>query len=433
MSKADLIKLRQDHVARGVNQFIPAMVAEAKGVVVKDVDGKEFLDFSGGIGVLNVGHCPDEVVEAIRDQAGKYLHTCFMVQMYEPYIVLAKELNALMPEKTPYKTMFVNSGAEAVENAVKIAKYYTKRPGVICFENAFHGRTALTMSLTSKVKNYKFGFWPFMPEIYRAPYAYCYRCSYGLKYPSCGVYCADFIGEKFFDLYAAAESIAAIIVEPVQGEGGFIVPPKEYLGKLQKICKDRGIVFIVDEIQTGFARTGKMFAFEHSNVEPDILVTAKSLAAGLPLGAVTGKAAIMDAVDNAGIGGTFGGNPVCCRAGLAVLKMLKEKKLVERSQAIGQKVTEKFKALEKKYPYVGDVRSLGAMNGMEIVVDKKNPKPNGDLAKAIVRRCYDKGLIMLTAGGFGNVIRHLVPLVVTDEQLDKGLKILDECMAEQAN
>jgi 4-aminobutyrate aminotransferase / (S)-3-amino-2-methylpropionate transaminase / 5-aminovalerate transaminase len=372
------------------------------------------------------------VVEAIRDQAGKYLHTCFMVQMYEPYIVLAKELNELVSQKIPMKTMFVNSGAEAVENAVKIAKYYTKRPGIICFENAFHGRTAMTMSLTSKVKNYKFGFWPFMPEIYRAPYAYCYRCSYGLKYPSCGIYCADFIQEKFFDLYAAAESIAAIIVEPVQGEGGFIVPPKEYLGKLQKICKDNGIVLIVDEIQSGFARTGRMFAFEHSGVEPDILVTAKSLAAGLPLAGVTGKAEIMDSVDNAGIGGTFGGNPLCCRAGLAVLKILKEKKLAERSNAVGKRVMEKFKSFYKKYPFVGDVRGLGGMNAMEIVVDKKNPKPNGDLAKAIVRRCYDKGLIMLTAGGYGNVIRHLVPLVVTDEQLDRGLKILEEAMAEKA-
>lgn len=431
MKRDDLIKLRLDHVARGVNQFIPAVIAEAKGVVVRDVEGKEFLDFSGGIGVLNVGHCPDEVVEAIRDQAGKYLHTCFMVQMYEPYIALAKELNELISSKSPMKTMFVNSGAEAVENAVKIAKYFTKRPGILCFENAFHGRTAMTMSLTSKVKNYKFGFWPFMPEVYRAPYAYCYRCSYGLKYPSCGVYCADFISEKFFDLYAAAESIAAIIVEPVQGEGGFIVPPQEYLGKLQKICREHGIVLIVDEIQTGFARTGKMFAYEHSGVEPDIVVTAKSLAAGMPLAAVTGKAAVMDSVENAGIGGTFGGNPVCCRAGLAVLKILKEKKLVERSNAIGKKVMEKFRSFYKKYPYVGDVRGLGAMNAMEIVVDQKNPKPNGDLAKAIVKRCYEKGLIMLTAGSFGNVIRHLVPLVVTDEQLEKGLKILDEAMAEQ--
>ncbi|HSR11309.1 MAG TPA: 4-aminobutyrate--2-oxoglutarate transaminase [Thermodesulfobacteriota bacterium] len=432
MIREDLVKKRQEHVARGVNQFIPAMVAEAKGVIVRDVEGREFLDFSGGIGVLNVGHCPDEVVEAIRDQAGKYLHTCFMVQMYEPYIELAKQLNELVSRKSPMKTMFVNSGAEAVENAVKIAKYYTKRPGILCFENAFHGRTAMTMSLTSKVKNYKFGFWPFMSEVYRAPYAYCYRCSYGLKYPSCGIYCADFIQEKFFDLYAAAESIAAVIVEPVQGEGGFIVPPREYLGKLQKICNDNGIVFIVDEVQTGFGRTGKMFAFENFGVEPDIVVTAKSLAAGLPLGGVTGKAEIMDSVDNAGIGGTFGGNPVCCRAGLAVLKLMKERNLVERSNAIGKQVMARMNAFKEKYAFVGDVRGLGGMNAMEIVKDKKNPKPNGDLAKAIVKRCYEKGLIMLTAGGYGNVIRSLVPLVVTDEELAKGLRILDEAMAEKA-
>lgn len=433
MKKSDLIRMRQDHVARGVNQFIPAMMAEAKGVRVKDVEGKEFLDFSGGIGVLNVGHCPDEVVAAIRDQAGKYLHSCFMVQMYEPYIALAKALNELMPGSGPKKTMFANSGAEAVENAVKIARYYTKRPALLCFENAFHGRTAMTMSLTSKVKPYKYGFWPFLPEVYRAPYAYCYRCSYGKTYPSCSLYCADFITEKFFELYAAAESIAAMIVEPVQGEGCFIVPPKEYLGKLQQICRTHGIVFIVDEIQTGFARTGKMFAFEHSGVEPDMVITAKSLAAGLPLAGVTGKAEIMDSVDNAGIGGTFGGNPVCCRAGLEVIKILKEKNLIQRARHIGEVVMDRFHAFAKKYPYVGDVRGLGAMNAMEIVLNKKNPTPNADLAKAIVKRCYDKGLIMLTAGVYGNVIRHLVPLVVTDQELEEGLRILDEAMAEQAN
>lgn len=431
MNKADLIKVRQDNVPRGVSQLLPAMIAEAKGAWVRDVEGKEFLDFSGGIGVLNVGHCPDAVVEAVRDQAGKYLHSCFMVQMYESYIALAQALNETVAGNFPQKTFFVNSGAEAVENAVKIARHYTKRPGILCFENAFHGRTFMTMSLTSKVKNYKYGFWPFMPEVYRVPYAYCYRCSYGKKYPSCDIYCADFISEKFFDLYAAPESIGALIVEPVQGEGGFIVPPKEYLGKLQKICRDHGMVFIVDEIQTGFGRTGKMFAYEHFGVEPDILITAKSLAAGLPLAGVTGRASIMDSVESGGIGGTFGGNPICCAAGLAVLKILKEEKLVERANVVGAKVMKKFRSFAKKYPFIGDVRGLGAMNGMEIVLNKKDPKPRGDLAKAIVKRCYEKGLIMLTAGGFGNVIRHLVPLVVTDDQLERGLKILDEAMAEE--
>lgn len=433
MKKSDLLKLRQDNVPKGVSQALPAMIAEAKGAIAIDVDGKEFLDFSGGIGVLNVGHCPDEVVSAVQDQAQKYLHSCFQVQMYEPYIALAKALNEITPGRFPKKTMFVNSGAEAVENAVKIAKSYTKRPAVICFENAFHGRTALTMSLTSKVKNYKFGFWPFIPEVYRVPYAYCYRCAYGKKYPSCGLYCAEFIEEKFFDLYAAAESVAAMIVEPVQGEGGFIVPPQEYLVRLKQICESRGIVFIVDEVQTGFGRTGKLFASEYSGAEPDILLTAKSMAAGLPIGGITGKAEIMDSIDGGGIGTTFGGNPLSCRAGLEVIKILKKQKLVERSNIIGEKIMKKFRSFVKKYSFVGDARGLGAMNGLEIVADKTSRAPDGDMAKAIVQRCYEKGLILLLAGGHNHVIRQLVPLVITDEQLTRGLEILDDVMAEEAH
>jgi 4-aminobutyrate aminotransferase/(S)-3-amino-2-methylpropionate transaminase len=431
MNKTELMDLRHAHVPKGVSELLPAVIADAKGALVHDTEGKEYLDFSGGIGVLNVGHCPDPVVEAIHTQADKYLHTCFMVQMYEPYIALAKALNELMAADAGRKTMFVNSGAEAVENAIKIARYHTGRPGILCFENAFHGRTFMTMSLTSKVKNYKYGFWPFMPDVYRVPYAYCYRCAYGLKYPSCGIACADFISEKFFDLYAAPESIAAMIVEPVQGEGGFIVPPREYLGKLQQICRNHGIVFIVDEIQTGFGRTGRMFAYEHFGLEPDIVVTAKSLAAGLPLAGVTGKAEMMDAVGAGGIGGTFGGNPLSCAAGLAVLKMMEEERLVDRARVIGNKIMKKYRAWAKQYSFIGDVRGLGAMNGMEIVTDKKTRKPDGDLAKALVRRCYDKGLIMLTAGGFGNVIRHLVPLVVTNRQLEQGLAIFEEVLTEQ--
>jgi len=430
MKKEDLFKLREENVPRGVSQMLPAVIAEAKGVIVRDVEGREFLDFSGGIGVLNVGHSPEEVVAAICAQARKYIHSCFLVQMYEPYIALAKEMNKLVSKGTPMKTMFLNSGAEAVENAIKIAKYYTKRPGIICFENAFHGRTALTMSLTSKVKYYKYGFWPFMPEVYRVPYAYCYRCAYNLTYPACDLYCAEFIGRKFFDLYAAPDSIAALIVEPVQGEGGFIVPPPGYLNRLQQICKEKGIVFVVDEIQTGFGRTGKMFAFEHAGIEPDIVITAKSLAAGMPLAAVTGNAEIMDAVESGGLGGTFGGNPVCCQAGLAVLKILKEKKLVERSQEIGQQIMNKLRTFAEKFPFVGEVRGLGAMNALEIVMNKQNPQPNGDLTKAIVQRCYEKGLIIITAGSYGNVIRSLVPLVVTDKQLEKGLKIIEDTLAE---
>ncbi len=433
MKKEEIIKGRQENVPRGLNQLLPAVVAEAKGAVARDVEGKEFLDFTAGIGVLNVGHCPDEVVAAICEQAGKYIHSCFMVQMYEPYVALAKELNGLISKGTPMKTMFLNSGAEAVENAIKIAKYYTRRPGVICFENAFHGRTALTMSLSSKVKYLKYGFWPFMPEVYRIPYAYCYRCAYNLTYPTCDLYCAEFLRKKFFDLYAAPESIAALIIEPVQGEGGFIVPPQEYLNRLQEICREKGIIFIVDEIQTGFGRTGKMFAFEHWGVEPDMVITAKSLAAGMPLAGVTGKAEIMDAVESGGLGGTFGGNPVCCQAGLAVLKIFREKNLVARAEEIGQKIMDKISSFKKKFPFVGDVRGLGAMNAIEIVVDKKNPQPNGDLVKAIIQRCFEQGLLLITAGAYNHVIRLLVPLVISDAQLEKGLMIIDKAMSEQAN
>lgn len=432
MKREELIKLRQENVPRGLNQLLPAVVAEAKGAVARDVEGKEFLDFTSGIGVLNVGHCPEEVLEAICAQAKRYIHTCFMVQMYEPYIAMAKELNELISNGTPMKTMFLNSGAEAVENAIKIAKYYTKRPGVICFENAFHGRTALTMSLSSKVKYLKYGFWPFVPEVYRVPYAYCYRCAYNLTYPACDLYCAEFIRQKFFDLYAAPESIGTLIVEPVQGEGGFIVPPPKYLNRLQQICQEKGIVFVVDEIQTGFGRTGKMFAFEHWGVEPDIVITAKSLAAGMPLAAVTGKAEIMDAVESGGLGGTFGGNPVCCQAGLAVLKIFREKNLVARAGEIGQQIMDKLFSFKEKLPFVGDVRGLGAMNAIEIVVDKKNPQPNGDLVKAIVQRCYEKGLMLITAGAYSNIIRLLVPLVISDDELARGLRILEECLIERA-
>ncbi|MGA2959352.1 MAG: aspartate aminotransferase family protein, partial [Thermodesulfobacteriota bacterium] len=409
----------------------PQVWAEGLGATTKDPDGNIYIDTTGGIAVANVGRCHPRVVEAVKNQADKLMLTGG--PMDPTSIAVSKKMAGIMPEglRDNCFTAFLLGGSDAVETSLKYARAITGNTQIIGFEGAYHGVWFGSLGLTTNL-HYVDKYGPTLPGIFHMPYAYCYRCSYGLKYPSCGIYCADFIQEKFFDLYAAAESIAAIIVEPVQGEGGFIVPPKEYLGKLQKICKDNGIVLIVDEIQSGFARTGKMFAFEHSGVEPDILVTAKSLAAGLPLAGVTGKAEIMDSVDNAGIGGTFGGNPLCCRAGLAVLKILKEKKLAERSNAVGKKVMEKFKSFYKKYSFVGDVRGLGGMNAMEIVVDKKNPKPNGDLAKAIVRRCYDKGLIMLTAGGYGNVIRHLVPLVVTDEQLDRGLKILEEAMAEKA-
>ncbi len=425
----ELFEERQKYIPRGPFNVSPLFVSEAKGATLKDVEGKRYIDFAGGIGVVNVGHCAEEVVSAVKDQVEKYIHTCFHIVMYEPYLALAKKLNEAAPGDFEKKTMFVNSGAEAVENAVKIARYYTKRKAIICFEDAFHGRTLLAMSLTSKIKPYKFGFGPFAPEIYRIPYAYCYRCPFGEKYPSCNLRCAEHLREVFHN-YVPAENVAALIMEPVLGEGGFVVPPKEFLSRLKEICQEHGILFIADEIQTGFGRTGKMFAVEHSNVEPDIITTAKSLAAGLPLSGITGRAEVMDAPHVGGLGGTYGGNPLSCRAGLAVFDIIEKKDLLSRAQKIGKKVLEKFKEMQEKYPLIGDVRGLGAMVALELVKDRKTKEPADEEAKLLVKKCYEKGLIILKAGTYNNIIRILMPLVISDDELEEGLSILEEGIKE---
>jgi len=324
----------EQNVPRGVGHLTPVAVSHAKGATVTDVDGNTYLDFAGGIGTLNVGHCPDEVVKAIKDQADNYLHACFHVLIYEPYIRLANKLNTITPGQFPKKTMLVNSGAEAVENAIKIAKYHTKRYGVLSFLEAFHGRTALTMTLTGQMQPYKYNFGPSIPWVYHLPYAYCYRCPCGQSYPSCELACVKYV-EQIFNSVISSDAIAALIVEPVQGEGGFIVPPKEFLPELYKICKEKGIVFIDDEVQTGMARTGKMFAIEYSQIEPDMLLTAKSLGGGTVLSAVTGKVEIMDAPHAGGLGATFGGHPVSCQASLAALDLIDKNNLIARSMSIG--------------------------------------------------------------------------------------------------
>jgi len=325
--------------------------------------------------------------------------------------------------------MFANSGAEAVENAIKIARHATGRPATIAFEDAFHGRTLLAVSLTSKMKPYKFGFAPYAPEIYRIPYAYCYRCAFNLEYPSCELHCA-YVLKEFFHTHISAENVAALIVEPVLGEGGFVIPPKEYFKVLQKICQDNGIVFIADEIQSGFGRTAKMFAMEHYEVAPDIITMAKSLAGGFPLSAITGRAELMDHPQPGGLGGTYGGNPVACRAGLAVLDQLEKKDLLSRSEKIGKKVLETFKDFYDRFPSVGDVRGLGAMVGMELVTDRKSKEPATALTKRLIETCREKGLLMISAGTHANVIRPLMPLVITDEQLERGLLIIEGSFEE---
>src|SRR5271155_134406 len=331
----ELMRRRQAAVPRGVGHATPIFAARAEGATLEDVDGNRFLDFAGGIGVQTVGHRAPGVVASIREQLDAFIHTCFSVAPYEKYIALAEKLNSLVPGKFAKKTILLNSGAEAIENAVKIARAYTHRPAIICFEDAFHGRTMLTMSLTSKTHPYKAGFEPFASDIYRIPYAYCYRCSYSLKYPSCEVFCAHHL-EDTFKRVVAASAVAAVVVEPVLGEGGFVAPPAEFFAVLQDICKKHGILFIADEVQTGFGRTGAMFACERYGITPDILVSAKSLAAGLPLAAGTGRAEIMDAPGVGGLGGTYSGNPLSCAAALASIETIEKDKLIERATKIGQ-------------------------------------------------------------------------------------------------
>jgi 4-aminobutyrate aminotransferase/(S)-3-amino-2-methylpropionate transaminase len=424
----ELVAMRQEHVPPGPFNVTPIFVKRAEGAMIEDVEGNEYIDFAGGIGVENVGHCAPHVVSAIKEQVEQYIHTCFHVVMYESYVELAKKLNEITPGDFRKKTFFVNSGAEAVENAVKIARYTTKRPAIISFENAFHGRTYMAMSLTSKIQPYKWGFGPFCPEVYRMPFGYCYRCAFSLEYPACELYCANYL-EEFFLSHVSAESVAAVIAEPVQGEGGFIAPPKGYFNRIHEICKKHGILFIIDEIQTGFGRTGKLFACEHFDISPDIIVTAKSLAAGLPLASVTGKAELMDEPHVGGLGGTYGGNPVSCRAGLAVLDMLQED-VLEKAAALGENVHQRCLQLQEKYEMIGDVRGLGPMIGMELVKDRKTKEPATDEVKELVKRCYEKGLITITCGHYGNVVRTLMPLVITEDQLERGFSILEDGLSE---
>jgi 4-aminobutyrate aminotransferase / (S)-3-amino-2-methylpropionate transaminase / 5-aminovalerate transaminase len=429
MNNAELTKQRVDAVPRGTSNAVPVFAARAKNAQVWDVDGKEYVDFSSGIGVLNVGHCHPKVVAAVKEQAERLSHTCWHVFMYEPYLHLAEKLNQAAPGDVPYKTMFANSGAEAVENAIKIARSYTKRKAIVVFENAFHGRTLMAMSLTSKISPYKKGFGPFAPEIYRIPYAYCYRCPVGLTYPDCGAKCAELLADAF-EKYVQADDVAAVIVEPVQGEGGFIVPPPEYIPKLKAICGAHGILYVSDEIQSGMGRCGKMFAIEQYGVVPDLITTAKSLGSGYPISAVTGRADVMDAPSPGGLGGTYGGNPVACAAGLAVFDIIESEGLLERAMVVGEKVKSRFLEMQTKFPIIGDVRGLGAMVAMELVRDRETKQPAPEVTKTYRLKLFENGLANIVAGTYDNVIRCLVPLTIEDEVLERGLDICEQTLAQ---
>jgi 4-aminobutyrate aminotransferase / (S)-3-amino-2-methylpropionate transaminase / 5-aminovalerate transaminase len=426
-----LLEKREKNIPRGPSNLVPSFAERGKGALLTDVDGNTFIDFAGAIGTLNAGHCPPKVVEALKEQLDQYIHPGFNVMMYEPYVKLAEKLNQITPGSHEKKTFFLNSGAEAVENAVKIARKYTGRKGIISFERGFHGRTLLTMSLTSKVKPYKYEFGPFAPDTYKMRYPYYYRAPFGI---TPGELDQEILRqlEDFFISEVPAEEVAAIIMEPVQGEGGFIVPSEKFVQGVKKICEKYGILFIADEIQTGFGRTGKMFAVEHYDVVPDLMTMSKSIAAGLPISAVTGRAEIMDAPNPGEIGGTYGGSPLGCVAALKVIEMIEKDGLVNRANVIGKKMIARFEQMKQKFNFIGDVRGLGAMCALEVVKDRISKEPDKELAGRIIQECVRRGVIILGAGLYGNVIRMLSPLVITDDQLEEGLGVMETVFAEFA-
>jgi 4-aminobutyrate aminotransferase/(S)-3-amino-2-methylpropionate transaminase len=399
---------------------IPVVAAEGHGATITDVDGNTFLDFTGGVGCLNVGHAHPHVTEAVQEQAARFLHTDYTIVPYEIYADVAERLIAAAPFAGPAKAAFFNAGTEAVENAVKFARAYTGRPAVIAFEGAFHGRTLLSLTLTSKTHPYKAGLGPFAPEVYRVPFPYEYR----------GVDSNEALAalRRALDTQVAAETVAAIVVEPVQGEGGFVVAPPEFLRGLREICDEHGIVLVVDEVQTGFGRTGRMFAIEHSGIEPDLLVVAKSIAAGLPLSGVLGKAAIMDAPGDGGVGGTYVGNPVALAAAAAVLDVIADEGLVERADRIGDTIRGRMQEWQRRHAQIGDVRGLGAMLAIELVEDPVSKRPAPELASAVTEAAAERGLLLLKAGTYSNCIRVLCPLVIGDSELDEALAAWGEAL-----
>ena len=420
---ARVLAERARYVARGVSTP-KLVVARASGARIEDVDGRSFIDFAGGIGCQNLGHGNPAAVAAIHEQVDLYLHQCFMVGTYEPYIEVCRLLAELSPcGKGEQRSLLLNSGAEAIENAVKIARTATGRPAVITFDNGYHGRTLLTMTMTSKVVPYKKGFGPFAPEVYRAPSPYPYR----------GVGSDEAIHglEEVFKTGVDPESVACVVLEPVQGEGGFIPMPPDYPARLQELCRKHGILYVDDEVQSGCARTGPVWAIEHyEGVEPDLLVSGKSIGGGMPLTAVTGRAEVMDAVDPGGLGGTFGGNPVACAAAVAVLEEVSTPQFRARAAEVGDRMRGRLEALAERTPQIGEVRGLGPMLGVELVADRDSKTPAPDLAKAVVDAAFERGLLLLSCGTYGNVLRTLVPLVVTDEELEQGLGILEESLAD---
>lgn len=418
-------------VARGVSVQAPVFADHTLGALVIDVDGNTFIDLSGGIGVLNVGHGAGPVVEAVRDQTGRFLHTDFSVVPYEVYVRLAERLAAVVPVAGDgqRKVCFFNSGAEAVENAVKIARAYSGRKALISFEGGFHGRTFMALALTSKAAPYKEGLGPLAPEVYRVPFAYCYRCPFGSSHDSCDFACAGAL-ERAFVTAVSHRDTAALVFEPVQGEGGFVVPPPGFLPRVQEICRRREVLLIADEIQTGFCRTGRLFASERFGIRPDLICVAKSLAGGLPLSGVAGPAHIMDSPGEGGIGGTYVGNPVACAAALAVLDLIDREDLCVRAERIGSLLVNRLRAMQDRYRIIGDVRGAGAMVAVELVRDRETKEPADRETAHVIGEALRRGVIVPRCGVYNNVIRFLNPLTITDDQLEVALDALEAAIAE---
>ncbi|WP_062348402.1 4-aminobutyrate--2-oxoglutarate transaminase [Herbidospora yilanensis] len=420
----EMFTRKQSAVPAGVGTTLPVFVTKAGGGVLVDADGNSLIDFGSGIAVTNVGNAAPKVVERVRKQVADFTHTCFMITPYESYVAVCEKLNTITPGDHEKRTFLVNSGAEAVENAVKVARLATGRPAVVAFDHGYHGRTLLTMTLTAKNMPYKQGFGPYAPEVYRMPLAYPFRWPGENAAEEAAAQAIDMITKQI-----GAENVAAVIIEPIAGEGGFIVPARGFLPRIAEFCEANGIVFIADEIQTGFARTGQMFACEDEGIVPDIITTAKGIAGGLPLAAVTGRAELMDAVHAGGLGGTYGGNPLACEAALGVLETIEEEGLVERARAIGEVMLPRLRGLQERFGIIGDVRGRGAMTAIELVVPgTKDPNPAA--ASEIAKRCHAEGLVVLTAGTYGNVLRFLPPLVIPDHLLEEGLTILEKAVSE---
>ncbi|MGG4490849.1 4-aminobutyrate--2-oxoglutarate transaminase [Metabacillus idriensis] len=419
----ELQEKRRKYVPKGVSNGNLNIAQYASGATVTDMDQNEWIDFAGAIGTLNVGHSHPKVTQAVKEQVDKFLHPGFNVMMYEGYINLAEKLCRITPGTFDKQAILFNSGAEAVENAIKIARRYTGRQAVVSFVRGYHGRTNLTMTMTSKVKPYKFGFGPFAPEIYQAPFPYLYQKPNEMTEESyVNMKIEEF--KEFFIATVAPETVACVVMEPVQGEGGFIIPPVKFVQAVYDFCQENGIVFVADEIQTGFGRTGKLFAIEHFNVAPDLITVSKSLAAGLPLSGVVGKTEMLNVADPGELGGTYAGSPVACAAALAVIDIMEEEKLVEKAEVLGQKMEDVLHELYEKHDYMGDIRRLGSMVAVEIVEDRISKLPDKKKTAEIVKYANENGLLLLSAGLKGNVIRFLMPLVITEEELAKGLAIL---------